>query len=649
MAINAKTFFEIKNNEPDIHIHTPDTFIVHEPVYDSRNRKRVLATEYANKEGSTEKLRAQMLDITYNLMTKAMPYFIQEVDEQMYRYAKDTLYHIIFDLCDGRVKQRMYYLIIGISIIIGRLKVLKDDKIILTTDNQDKYINLIHRNVPNSPYTKEKLREGVEMLEKEGFMGLYLPVDLKDLAKGKPIVIRSGTFGLCTGPLCNIDPNTGKLINHPDTYVSKTFFRMGNATSALNSIKKMKELTGINNNAFNAELQTERRLGDFHPNIQAELRKSSNFLKEASNDVYLYSIIMPYLGVSIDTVTDESKKKNKGQPETDSLRACEFHTIMGQLLKCQTILEQLAIKQYLHADICAQNMMWNKDTKKFHIIDYDWLMPYDQFVEEYKNSFGHSRNPPESLLATPAANAVTKKENWIKNNMKQFLFEFKEMGVDTVDKFEREINAALDENKKWIERDTKAMLVGMKKYSFPSFDSYAYAHVMLNLFAYIYPTSTIPFTQDTFEDHVTQLSSELRGMITNNGKPYSEKYLRLIATTLLRVTDLYHKMGEFVIEKRIDAINGMKHLKEIYADFMRKHTAFTGSNNDANDIKEEVADAKKFVLNTIKEETENNLKEANRNNNTRVNSITKKMNALTLKGGKRKGRRRHPTRRYRRG
>lgn len=105
----------------------------------------------------------------------------------------------------------------------------------------------------------------------------------------------------------------------------------------------------------------------------------------------LYAVHMPHLGVDMTHVKDN----------LESLRAIPVHTMLMNIYK---LLEKVAMlwddrdkdKQFIHGDVRPPNMMIQPDTGKMTLIDFDWLLPVNDFKNNYP--FNISPNIPPELL-----------------------------------------------------------------------------------------------------------------------------------------------------------------------------------------------------------------------------------------------------------
>lgn len=639
--------FKIGPSNANVDQHVPDQVMLdHAPIRHPDGSLHLLRERFPTLRG-VEAMRMILLDYLRKQIDED---YIQSKSDRIYELAQKTLYHLIFDIFGGRVNRKYLQIVGNLSGILAILQIENAPshraRVILS-----KYYQY---NVPHDVITRTEFMTFVDYLQDhtdiKSFMAEQMATDeqketsrILEQAPSQSAILAHGTYGaICRPPLCNIDPITKQPVYHNNKSVSKIYFEKESANKSMKNMKALQNLmAGIPNNAFKATQHTARRGKNLGNTLLQSLLQSTKASIKETNDIH--AILLPYLGKSIeDVIADPNKEGIK------AFRSCEFHHIMGQLLKCQTILDRLAAQKYIHGDICSPNMMWNKDTCGIHIIDFDWLMPYDEFATEYRPHFGHSRNPPEALHAVTDPSSFRKRmDTWIDNNATMFEYEFTRRYISggfpsLAQAIREDIIKAQDENKTFLEETMKANhladhVEAIMKVSFPSFDSYAYVHVMLNLFAAVYPGSADPSPVNE-----ARMIKTIESRITSQGKPYSADYLQLIASTLIRVTELYHKMGDFRLARRVNAQKGLEEMKIIYDDFMRQHVALTGAPQDVGDAKEEVANAKKAIDKAIQNEKKNNAKpDPSGLSHADLEFLKLELSKLQVKKG---GRRRHKKR-----
>lgn len=604
------------SNKGTIDDHVPDqTIKSHTPEWKADGMPLFLKEKYPNIPSNSERFRVIVLDYLRRMINNTIK-GDHALADKVYSLSQRIFYYMVFDLCNGNVNRDYIQLMGEVAVVcaanayhaLQNNDLMRGFRLFVNPTYEYNDFHIMMKAVQGSP----GFRELVETDDQKEASRIY------SNARPNSKVLAHGAYGaICYPPLCNIDPVTKQPVFHTNKkQVSKIYFDPNSANKAISNIEKLQGLmAGINSKGFEGKRHTRRRGKNLGATLLASIEQKAQKRIQSSNEIH--AILLPHLGKSIEAVLEDKE-------EIKAFRSCEFHKIMEQLMTCQSVLDRLASKNYVHGDLCSPNMMWSKETGDLTIIDWDWLRSYRSFVFEYDGNFGHPRNPPESLLVIPQETNDEKqdfeyrKNAWIYQNAYLFDFEFKGRYFDpsqpsktfTVEELEeklkKEIDEALKENKTLFDETMKTDQINemkaLVKLSFPSFDSFAYAHVMLNLFALAYPTSVYP---DQTESTLYQV---LKTRLTSNGKPYSEKYLRLIVSTLLRVIGLYRKMGDFRVAHRVNAEKGLEEMKIIHADFERQHVALTGAVEDVGDVKEAVADAVKVVDKVVEAEKKNNAK-----------------------------------------
>lgn len=641
-------------NMNQIDLHMADKYIVHEPVREN-GKIRKLPEDASIVKNNAERYRAILLnwckEVIFILFKRNDP----AINDDIYRMCKSILYDIII-WCNGYTVKDHLQLIGATAIAIS---MMTDITLRYPNEHRQHYMNqeLVRKIVEktDNAYSISQLDIAIDAVKAHDPARLKAVIDnvVTRVWKKGPKLLGNGSYGfVCNPPLCNIDPDTKQqIVYDPAEYVSKMFFEENSYHAALKKLETIAGIADVQNNAFVAYPQNVRTVSKLPAMLYANA-KAETGLRGLDNSNNLHIMRLPHLGVSLERILRE---KAPNRPELDAFRSCEFHIIMEQLHKCQTILANFAKKKHIHGDMDSSNMMWNKRTKSIHIIDFDWLYPYEKFAKEYAPHFGHPRNPPETDfiaklngggMAThhlvslfkhiipyevssnirvtdliqsgtdPRINRAIKniveksKHPVITDRIKQIYNNLDEDDIgrhittedddvwlviigelvtydndiqvilldEVLEEANQENSVALVKAINQIKKGTKlttekAALKALEELSFPSFDSYGYARIMLNLFQMAYPGSAEAIHADKLNENRPLMVESLRGRISRDGQPYSDAYLNLIAKTLLDVCHLYFQMGTFNMTVRVNAVDGLARMKVIHKQFIKAHNA----------------------------------------------------------------------------
>jgi serine/threonine protein kinase len=121
-----------------------------------------------------------------------------------------------------------------------------------------------------------------------------------------------------------------------------------------------------------------------------------------ANNMPIYPLRMPYLGVSFNQIREE---------EIMQIRKIPFTVLVNQIHKLFKQVNRIREVGFIHGDIRESNIMINPSTGKITLIDFDWLMSTNEFYAGYQYSLGFYSNPPESLLYFPMNELINYIEN----------------------------------------------------------------------------------------------------------------------------------------------------------------------------------------------------------------------------------------------
>lgn len=201
-----------------------------------------------------------------------------------------------------------------------------------------------------------------------------------------------GAFGCVVAPALS---NTikGKEYDFPGE-VTKIMKSNENRKKTVNNSAKVFKITGNEGHDVIA-YQKNFKVKNLSKKVKNYCKFNETYVNEntgATLNTSVYPVHMKNLGVSID---DLSEPKNAGI--IASLRALPFSTVLDQITKLIHHVRVINDAGLIHGDIRQTNIMVKNDGT-LTLIDFDWLLPENDFFTDYKHAFGFYSNPPESIL-----------------------------------------------------------------------------------------------------------------------------------------------------------------------------------------------------------------------------------------------------------
>lgn len=381
-------------------------------------------------------------------------------------------------------------------------------------------------------------------------------------------VLGKGAYGAVFSPPLNNQENAGPVHHSSNAWVSKIFYEKKNMNKAIQEANRVSAIMD-NTSSYRIYPHTARRAR----NLNRTLR--NNVLNHAMNNNEVHAVRMPRLGVSIFDI-------DNNRIHLTRFRDTDFGVILTQLRKCMAQLARLQEQRYIHGDVRETNIMFHPQTGAITIIDFDWLYPYEQFLEEYANAFGFYSNPPEVLLpfASERKRARESEENWMENaseawarqSYERFEYLYRNgLNLSQSDAILM-VTEPIPDNLAALHR-AGAGPDALLSVSFPSFDSFGFARAIANLFTLAYPgfMASPPATTRT------PLIHSLQQRISRHGVPYTEVELPIIADTLQVLNVLFQDMIQITVTNRIDAREAYQRMSEIVEKYENKMSASSSS------------------------------------------------------------------------
>jgi serine/threonine protein kinase len=203
-------------------------------------------------------------------------------------------------------------------------------------------------------------------------------------------VLGEGAFGIVVGPALPNRNASGKNIHYPRN-VTKMFRNKVNYNKAMTNSNVLKEKVPKGNVAVH-EYQRTYTLKNLNTYLSNEenRNKVKTFLKGYENDTVVPMLRLPNLGTSVDDILINE------EGQIHRFRTLPFREVCAQLYKCMDVIQSIREAKHIHGDIRHTNLLIDLNTGNMTIIDFDWLMPFDEFFKRYPQFF--INQPPECLF-----------------------------------------------------------------------------------------------------------------------------------------------------------------------------------------------------------------------------------------------------------
>jgi serine/threonine protein kinase len=264
-------------------------------------------------------------------------------------------------------------------------------------------------------------------------------------------------------------------------------------------------------------------------------------------------------------------------------RTIPVGTILKQVVKVMKQIKLLVGRRMIHGDVRETNIMVNPKSGDITLIDFDLLYPVDTFYT--RAHLGFYCHPPETLLYTHfkpllqatkdgnqrAINTIFESAD-LSERIDKYVDHHSDFEITSADTLDRSISrneliAQLKEslrfyatylNPSWSK---ELLQKALRETLLPSFDSYGLAFSLLEFISHVYPSVTKRVQKDIFD---TALRSRLR----NGTRPYTNKQIRLIRTTLHElVFEVLEPMVNFQVKDRLMISDAFEKATEIVNKF----------------------------------------------------------------------------------
>jgi serine/threonine protein kinase len=365
--------------------------------------------------------------------------------------------------------------------------------------------------------------------------------------------IAKGSFGCVVKPgLPNKGPDTN-WEQFPNN-ITKIFKRKKDYKTGLNSTIKAHQIMGKN---------TAHRMNEYKYKYTARNlpKKILNSCKLTTyNDIYASRL--PNLGISFFDL-------NGNTEAIDKIHRISFITLLEQILKVLEQVDKLQKANYVHGDIRENNVMIDPKDGRISIIDFDWLLPKDNFFSDSsKGGFplGFYNSPPESIVAKYLIDIQNITESTTLNRIEQYLPQI-ESFKDSVIYFlgsnvaksrnitEDDLKDIIIENIEYY--NSKLQLYTLDKYNkyikvtnelFRTYDSYSIGYSLMYMMNILYP-GRVSLTRIKQEEFI-KMKDYIRGKLYDDLVEYNDSQLNLIAKTIISVKSTLQSICNIDAKKR---------------------------------------------------------------------------------------------------
>ncbi len=363
--------------------------------------------------------------------------------------------------------------------------------------------------------------------------------------------VAKGTFGCVAKPgLVNKGLNNTDWKQFPSN-VSKIFKKEEEYNTAIKSTRKAYNIMGSNSahtiEEYNYKYETASSLPE-------RLRVNCEF----SDRQPIYVTRMPNLGISFYDLASDTTS-------IDKLHRISFVTILEEIYKVIEQVKKLQEAKYVHGDIREKNVMIDPKDGRISIIDFDWLLPKDEFFREFPLGFYNS--PPETIVryyicsnnyAIDSKQQIEKLLNLIKydkldripyfNDLDRLFIQsnvgkslgltrenVKEMIVDNVKEYITDFkkNKTVGERNKYKEFDNSVFI---------TYDSYSIGYSLLYMMNILYPGMNV-------SNNI--MKESLKGKLYDSIIEYTDDQLMIIANSIIKIKILLADLCNIDVKKRI--------------------------------------------------------------------------------------------------
>jgi hypothetical protein len=388
--------------------------------------------------------------------------------------------------------------------------------------------------------------------------------------------VAAGTFG------CIIKPALPNRVNNKWIQYPQNVTKLLKNSSDLNkTIKNSKKVYKMTKNKGQIIYPYQ-----FNSYIGQNLKENTRERCVINVNNTLYPVRLPNLGIDVSKLYSTNNYLE--------FRKVPIQTVLEQIYKCVAQVRIFQENGYIHGDIRETNVMVKPKLGTITIIDFDWFMPKDKFMDKYKYALGFYSNPPESLLfklldmiqdATDIEQTI---REYIKSNMiyestiQDYLYYTRLLSYrNNISKFKIDNNKllySLIENAKYV----KEVLGDTFTYTdyanlmFPFFDNYGLCFTLLQLLYITYPS--------IFKEKSDRVLQELSTSITNGDIPYTYKEIETVYDTLKKIVDkVLGPSTELWMKRRISIQVASAQMDEIMHEYFNKiETSHESENSNSN-------------------------------------------------------------------
>jgi hypothetical protein len=205
------------------------------------------------------------------------------------------------------------------------------------------------------------------------------PIVVKDMSappSPSATTIRGyGGYGVVVSPALENTDETGAVLQFPGM-VSKIMVEEGVYEKALENA------SDIQKRVPDLYVETIPYKKSYHyRNLPKKVQEELKIIKPTLNDSSsVYVVRMPDLGESIHKLIQEPVMYRQ-------YRQIPVRTMVLEMLKCMRIVQNIGAKGMIHGDIRDTNVLVNVHTGTMTIVDFDWFMGQDDFLNVYPQPY----------------------------------------------------------------------------------------------------------------------------------------------------------------------------------------------------------------------------------------------------------------------
>jgi serine/threonine protein kinase len=297
-------------------------------------------------------------------------------------------------------------------------------------------------------------------------------------------IIGSGGFGFVIKPALPNTNASNTWQEFPDN-VTKVFYKKTAYNTVLKKTANLPTIFGPNNGHRIYPYRHSYTMKNLPANIKSRLGA-------LPPETALYPLRMPYLGRSIAEISAFARE----------IQLLPVKTIVAQMVKLLRQVKSAKDHGFIHGDIREPNVMVNPETGVMTLIDFDWLLPFEEFRNQYPVAF--YCHPPETLVlyyrnllraGIPESRAgaifADKAPSYVDNLRLRFKMVFNSLNYAAGWRFTQYIDTVFEDVYQKSEIPVADGGLDLNE-TLETFDSFGMAMTLLQFIGYVYPGCIFP-------------------------------------------------------------------------------------------------------------------------------------------------------------